>query len=144
MEQIPILKIGPVLIVTIQTELHDRKAEELQEAILRRIQKTGASVVTVDITALEIVDSFIGRVLSETARMAKIMDTRVVLVGMRPAVTITLLEMGLELEGIDSAIDIEDGLKKLGFELRKIESPETRSERETMLAGEEAPDYGDD
>ncbi len=81
--------------VTIQVELHDRMAEDLQRSILEKIDKTGASAVLIDITALEIVDSFIGRVLSESARMARLMGARLVLVGMRPAVTMTLLEMGL-------------------------------------------------
>ena len=121
-EQIPVLKIGPVLIVTIQVELHDRMAEDLQRAILNKINKTGASAVLIDITALEIVDSFIGRVLSESARMARLMGARLVLVGMRPAVTMTLLEMGLGFNEIETAIDIESGLNRLGFELCAIGS----------------------
>ncbi len=119
-EEIPVLKIGPILMVTIQTDLHDRMAEELQASILETIKKTGASAVLIDITALQVVDSFISRVLGDTARMARIMNTKVVLVGMRPAVTMTLLEMGLELPGVETAIDIESGLEKLGYELRKI------------------------
>lgn len=130
-EQIPVLKIGPVLMVTIQSDLHDRMAENLQGAILARIEATGVEAVLIDITALEMVDSFIGRVLSETARMSKIMNTTVVLVGMRPAVTMTLLEMGLELTGIEAAIDVEGGLKKLGFEL-------VRTGRKKKGDGEEA------
>ena len=120
-EQIPVLKIGPVLMVSIQTELHDRLAEEMQEAILQKLHETGAPAVMIDITALEMVDSFIGRVLSETAQMARIMNTQVMLVGMSPAVTMTLLEMGLEMPDIDTAVDIEAGLERLGFELRRIE-----------------------
>ncbi len=119
-EEIPVLKIGPILMITIQTDLHDRMAEELQVSILESINKTDASAVLIDITALPVVDSFISRVLGDTARMARIMNTKVVLVGMRPAVTMTLLEMGLELPGVETAIDIESGLEKLGYELRKI------------------------
>ncbi len=119
-EHIPILKIGSVLMVTIQIELHDRMAENLQMSILDEIKNTGATAVLIDITALETVDSFIARVLSETARMALVLNTRVVLVGMRPAVTMTLLEMGLELSDLETAIDIESGLLKLGYVLRPV------------------------
>ncbi len=123
-EEIPVLKIGPVLMVTIQTDLHDRMAEELQDTILERVGSTGASAVLIDITALQTVDSFIGRILSETARMARIMNAKVVLVGMRPPVTMTLLEMGLEIPDVETAIDIETGLSKLGYALRKIKKKE--------------------
>ncbi len=123
-EEIPVLKIGPVLMVTIQTDLHDRMAEELQDTILERVGGTGASAVLIDITALQTVDSFIGRILSETARMARVMNAKVVLVGMRPPVTMTLLEMGLEISDVETAIDIETGLSKLGYALREIEKKE--------------------
>ncbi len=139
-EEIPVLKIGPILMVTIQTDLHDRLAEELQSALLKKLKATGAFAVLIDITALQIVDSFIGRVLSETARMARIMNARVVLVGMRPAVAMTLLEMGLELTDIDSAMDIESGLDKLGYELRKMD----RNEREPKTLDHEEQNHGDD
>ena len=139
-EEIPVLKIGPILMVTIQTDLHDRLAEELQSALLKKLKATGAFAVLIDITALQIVDSFIGRVLSETARMARIMNARVVLVGMRPAVAMTLLEMGLELTDIDSAMDIESGLEKLGYELRKMD----RDERESKALDHEEQNHGDD
>ncbi len=119
-EHIPILKIGPVLMVSIQTELHDRMAENLQMSILDEIKNTGAAAVLIDITALETVDSFIARVLSETAQMALVLNTRVVLVGMRPAVTMTLLEMGLEFSDLETAINVESGLLKLGYALRPI------------------------
>lgn len=139
-EEIPILKIGPILMVTIQTDLHDRLAEELQIALLEKLKATGALAVLIDITALQIVDSFIGRVLSETARMARIMNAKVVLVGMRPAVAMTLLEMGLELTDIDSAMDVESGLEKLGYELRKMD----RDERESKALDHEEQYHGDD
>ncbi len=132
-EQIPVLKIGPILMVSIQTDLHDRMAEDLQTSILESIEKTGSPAVMIDITALEMIDSFIARVLSDTARAARIMNARVVLVGMRPAVTITLLEMGLELPGIETAIDVENGLERLGYELNHID----RSSETAMSQGEE-------
>jgi len=127
-EEIPVLKIGPVLMVTIQTDLHDRLSEELQNTILERVWSTSASAVLIDITALQTVDSFIGRILSETARMARIMNAKVVLVGMRPPVTMTLLEMGLEIPDVETAIDIETGLNKLGYALREIEKKEDEGE----------------
>ena len=133
-DQIPVLKIGPVLMVSIQTELHDRLAQEMQESILNKIYETGAPAVLIDITSLEMVDSFIGRVLAETARMARLMNTRVVMVGMQPVVAMTLLEMGLEIPEIHTAIDLESGLKKLGYELRSIdphgESAGTKAEND--------------
>ncbi len=139
-EEIPILKIGPILMVTIQTDLHDRLAEELQIAILNKLKGTGALAVLIDITALQIVDSIIGRDLSETARMARIMNAKVVLVGMRPAVAMTLLEMGLELTDIDSAMDVESGLEKLGYVLRKMD----RDERESKALDHEEQNHGND
>ena len=131
--QIPVLKIGPILMVSIQTDLHNRVAEDLQTSILESIEKTGSPAVMIDITALEMVDSFIGRVLTETARAARILNARVVLVGMRPAVTITLLEMGLELPGIETAIDVENGLERLGYEINHID----RSSETAMNQGGE-------
>ena len=120
MEQIPVLKLGPILMVSIQVDLHDTMAENLQDEILYKVKQTGAKAVLIDITALEIVDSFIARILSDTASMVHIMDAEVVLVGMRPAVTMTLVEMGMTLPEIKTAIDIESGLLKLGYELRKV------------------------
>lgn len=122
MSQIPILQVGPVLLVSIQVELNDRLAGELQESVLTRIKETNAVGTLIDITALDLVDSFIGRVLNETARMASIMNTKVVLVGMHPTVAITLLEMGLELDGIETESDVEMGLRALGYELTEIDT----------------------
>ena len=121
MSPIPVLAVGPVLLVSIQVELNDRVAAELQRAVLERIKATGSSGLLIDITAVAVLDSYIARVLSETARMARIMNTRVVLVGMQPEVAITLLEMGLDLSGIDAAIDIERGLEALGYRLIAID-----------------------
>ncbi len=124
MEHIPVLKLGPILMVSIQVDLHDTMAESLQDEVLYKVQQTGAKAVLIDITALEIVDSFIARVLSDTASMVHIMNAKVVLVGMRPAVTMTLVEMGMTLPEIKTAIDIESGLRKLGYELKQIHQAE--------------------
>ena len=96
MSPIPVLAVGPILLVSIQVDLNDRVAAELQQAVLERIRATGTSGLLIDITAVPVVDTYIARVLTETASMARVMDTRVVLVGMQPEVAITLLEMGLE------------------------------------------------
>ena len=117
MERIPLLKIGSIILVSIQTELDDATVEVLQESILTEIDKHEIDGVLIDITTLEIVDSFIARVLSDTARMAHVMNTDVVLVGMRPVVTMTLLEMGLEFPGVRMGMDVESGLEKLGYAL---------------------------
>jgi rsbT antagonist protein RsbS len=113
MERIPILKIGRLLLVTIQVDMHDRLAMALQDDLTARIVKDRATGVLIDISALDIVDSFIGRMISHTAAMAKILDARTVLVGMQPAVAITLVELGLSLEGVRTALNIERGLALL-------------------------------
>ncbi len=113
MERIPILKIGRLLLVTIQVDMHDRLAMTLQDDLTARIVKDRATGVLIDISALDIVDSFIGRMISHTAAMAKILDARTVLVGMQPAVAITLVELGLTLEGVRTALNIERGLELL-------------------------------
>ena len=113
MERIPILKIGRLLLVTIQVDMHDRLAMTLQDDLTARIVKDRAKGVLIDISALDIVDSFIGRMISNTAAMAKILDARTVLVGMQPAVAITLVELGLTLEGVRTALNIERGLALL-------------------------------
>ncbi len=122
MEQIPILKFGPVLLASIQTELNDNKAEQFQDSLLQRVERELIENVLIDITALEFVDSFIIRILYDTAKMARIMDSRTIIVGMRPEVTLTLLEMGFELKDIETAIDIETGLNLLGFAIYPIKS----------------------
>jgi rsbT antagonist protein RsbS len=132
MEQIPILKLGPILMVSIQVDLHDTLAETLQDDILLTVQKTKARAVLIDITALDIVDSFIARVLGDTAAMVSIMDAEVVLVGMQPAVTMTLVEMGITLPKIKTAINIEAGLRQLGYELRRI-YPEEEEDITSLL-----------
>jgi rsbT antagonist protein RsbS len=111
--KIPVIKLGEGLLVPIQVDMTDQMVVDLQNDILAAIERTGAKGVLIDISVLEMVDSFIGRMLSGIARMAAIMDAAVVIVGMRPAVAITLVELGLELKSIDYALDIEDGMAKL-------------------------------
>jgi|SRR5690606_35886642 rsbT antagonist protein RsbS len=113
MERIPILRMGRLLLVTIQVDMHDRLAMALQEDLTSRIVKDRANGVLIDISALDIVDSFIGRMISDTAAMAKILDARTVLVGMQPAVAITLVELGLTLQGVRTALNVELGMKML-------------------------------
>ena len=113
MERIPILRMGRLLLVTIQVDMHDRLAMTLQDDLTTRIVKDRATGVLIDISALDIVDSFIGRMISNTAAMAKILDARTVVVGMQPAVAITLVELGLTLEGVSTALNVELGIKML-------------------------------
>jgi rsbT antagonist protein RsbS len=110
MDRIPILKIGTALLVTIQVDMHDRLATALEEDLSQRIVSTGARGVLIDISALEIVDSFIGRTLANIAAVSRMLDADTVVVGMRPAVAITLVELGLELPGVKTALDAERGM----------------------------------
>ena len=114
--RIPILKVGRVLIVPIQVDMDDQAVIHLQERILSELERTGARGVLIDISLLEMVDSFIGRVLSDIAAMARIMDARTVVVGMQPAVAITLVELGLELRGVDTVLNVDEGIKLLRSE----------------------------
>ena len=113
MERIPILQMGDILLVTIQIELQDDVAQTLQDDLSNRIVTTNAKGVVIDISALEVVDSFIGRIITNTASISSILDARTVLVGMQPAVAITLVELGLSLEGVRTALNVEKGLKIL-------------------------------
>lgn len=120
-KRIPIIKIKNFLIVSIQVDMHDKLAIQLQSQILEEIEKTGAKGVLIDISVLEMVDSFIGRMLSGMASMASIMDAAVVIVGMQPAVAITLVELGLEMPGVDTALNMEKGMEMLERRLREQE-----------------------
>lgn len=117
--RIPIIKIGDYLIVSIQVDMHDRLAMELQSQILEELARTGAKGVLIDISVLEMVDSFIGRMLSGMASMAGIMDASVVIVGMQPAVAITLVELGLEMPNVNTALTMEKGIEMLEQKLRE-------------------------
>ena len=110
MERIPILKLGKALIVTVQVDMHDRLAVALEEDLTNRIVATGAKGVLIDISALEIVDSFIGRMLDNIAAVSRVLDAETVVVGMRPAVAITLVELGLSLNGVRTALNVERGM----------------------------------
>ena len=113
MERIPILRMGEFLLVTIQVDMHDQLALTLQDDLAEKIRKTSAKGVLIDISALEIVDSFIGRMISTIAGLSRIMDAQTVLVGMQPAVAITLVELGLSLPGIRTALNVELGIEML-------------------------------
>ncbi|MDX2213694.1 MAG: STAS domain-containing protein [Oculatellaceae cyanobacterium bins.114] len=113
MERIPILQMGEFLLVTIQVDMHDRLAVNLQDDLTNRISQTHANGVLIDISALEIVDSFIGRILGNIAKMSRVMDAETVVVGMQPAVAITLVELGLSLTGIRTALNVEKGMALL-------------------------------
>jgi rsbT antagonist protein RsbS len=115
MSNIPIYKIGDTLLVSIQTDLQDHDALALQDDLSNKIVSTGAHGVLIDISALEVVDSFIGRMLSTIASVSRVLDARTVVVGMRPAVAITLVELGLSLKGVETALDVERGLAKIGM-----------------------------
>lgn len=113
MERIAILQMGEFLIVTIQVDMHDRLAMTLQEDLTNRITQTHAQGVLIDISALEIVDSFIGRILGNIAKMSRVLDAETVVVGMQPAVAITLVELGLSLTGVRTALNVEKGMALL-------------------------------
>ncbi|HKT80581.1 MAG TPA: STAS domain-containing protein [Vicinamibacterales bacterium] len=113
MERIPILKMGSMLLVSIQVDMHDQLALRLQDDLTTRIAETAASGVLIDISALEMVDSFIGRMLGNIAAMSRVLDAETVVVGMRPAVAITLVELGMSLPGVRTALNVERGMDLL-------------------------------
>jgi rsbT antagonist protein RsbS len=117
MEKIPILRMGKYLLVTIQVDLYDRLAEALESDLVQMVKKTGAHGVLIDISAVSIIDSFMGRIIGNIATMSKILDAETVVVGMQPAVAITLVELGLPLKGVHSALSVERGMELLN---RKI------------------------
>jgi rsbT antagonist protein RsbS len=134
-DHVPILKIGNVLLVSIQIDLSDETALALQDDLSERIVKTGAHGVIIDISALEIVDSFIGRMLSNIASMSRVLDARTVVVGMRPAVAITLTELGLSLSGVKTALNAERA-----FEMLREDSPEEDLLRPGAASDDHTPD----
>ena len=132
MERIPIIKIGPALIVSIQGDMHDRVAVALEDDLTKTIVATGVKGVLIDISTLDAVDSFIGRMLDTISAAAKILDAETVVVGMRPQVAITLVELGLSLSGVKTALNVERGM---AFLQRRLEA--------ASVAGEE-PGAGED
>ena len=113
MDKIPILKLGKYLLVTIQVDLYDRLALNLESDLINMVKNTGAEGVLIDISAVSIVDSFMGRILGNIAQMSKILDAQTVVVGMQPAVAITLVELGLTLTGVHTALNVEKGMQLL-------------------------------
>jgi len=113
MDRIPILRMGEFLLATIQVDMHDQLALQLQDDLTGAIEKKGAKGVLIDISALEMVDSFIGRMIADISGMARILDAKTVLVGMQPAVAITLVELGLSLPGVATALNVERGMELL-------------------------------
>ncbi|HZA97541.1 MAG TPA: STAS domain-containing protein [Gemmatimonadales bacterium] len=128
MERIPILKMGDFLLVTIQVDMHDRLALTLQEDLTARISATSARGVLIDISSLEIVDSFIGRMFANIAAMARVLDAVTVVVGMQPAVAITLVELGLSLTGVRTALNVERGMALLRSSLNQPEEVDGRGD----------------
>jgi len=120
LEKIPILRMGDYLLVTIQVDMHDRLAMTLQDDLTQKISQTSARGVLIDISSLEMVDSFIGRMLANIAAMSRILDAETVLVGMQPAVAITLVELGLSLPGIRTALNVDAGMEVLSSSVNGI------------------------
>ncbi|HET6226256.1 MAG TPA: STAS domain-containing protein [Bacteroidia bacterium] len=113
MEKIPILRMGQFLLVTIQVDLYDQLAENLESDLINMVKKTNAKGVLIDVSSVSIIDSFMGRILGNIATMSKIMDADTVVVGMQPAVAITLVELGLPLKGVHTALNVEKGMELL-------------------------------
>ena len=129
MDRIPILRLRDLLLVTIQVDMHDRLAMQLQDELTARISETGARGVLIDISSLDIVDSFIGRMIANIASMARVLDAQTVVVGMQPAVAITLVELGLTLPGVRTALNVDRGmalLERAPFEDGDQSAPDAR------------------
>ncbi|WP_456311808.1 STAS domain-containing protein [Pseudomonas shirazensis] len=124
MERIPILKMGHFLLVTIQVDLYDQLAENLESDLINTISKHNSKGVLIDISAVSIIDSFMGRILGNIAVMSKIMDAQTVVVGMQPAVAITLVELGLSLNGVISALNVERGMDLLRSKMHNSDNEE--------------------
>ena len=121
MDRIPILKLRNLLLVSIQVDMHDRLAMQLQDELTAKISATGARGVLIDISSLDIVDSFIGRMIANIAAMARVLDAETVVVGMQPAVAITLVELGLNLPGVRTALNVDKGMALLESATRAVE-----------------------
>ena len=121
MDRIPILKLRGLLLVSIQVDMHDRLAMQLQDELTQKISETGARGVLIDISSLDIVDSFIGRMIANIAAMARVLDAETVVVGMQPAVAITLVELGLNLPGVRTALNVDKGMAMLESATRDLE-----------------------
>jgi rsbT antagonist protein RsbS len=120
-DRIPILKLRDLLLFSIQVDMHDRLAMQLQDELTARISETGARGVLIDISSLDIVDSFIGRMIANIAAMARVLDAETVVVGMQPAVAITLVELGLNLPGVRTALNVDKGMALLESAIRDVE-----------------------
>lgn len=134
MDKIPILRMGNFLLVTIQVDLYDRLALNLEADLVQMVSKTNARGVLIDISAVSIVDSFMGRIIGNIASMSKIMDAETVVVGMQPAVAITLIELGLPLKGVHTALNVERGMDLLKSMIGTIEEESEREEDDDYLA----------
>ena len=139
MERVPVLRMGEVLLVTIQIDLQDHVALALQDDLSARIVQTGARGVLIDISGLEIVDSFIGRMLATMASISRLLDAETVVVGMRPAVAITLVELGLSMGGVRTALDMDKGLAMLGVSTRRRDEPDAGRGQQRDEGPEQAP-----
>lgn len=124
MDKIPILRMGHFLLVTIQVDLYDQLAENLEADLISMVKKTNAKGVLIDVSSVSIIDSFIGRILGNIATMSKIMDAETVVVGMQPAIAITLVELGLPLKGVYSALNVEKGMALLKSKILPEEEDE--------------------
>ena len=130
MEKIPILRMGPFLLVTIQVDLYDRLALNLEADLIETISKTNAKGVLIDISVVSIVDSFMGRIIGNIASMSKILDAETVVVGMQPAVAITLIELGLPLTGVHTALNVDRGMDLLRSKIGLYGNLDTESSEE--------------
>jgi rsbT antagonist protein RsbS len=135
MEKIPILKMGPFLLVTIQVDLYDRLALNLESDLIRMVNKTGSKGVLIDISAVNIVDSFMGRILGNIASMSKILDAQTVVVGMQPAVAITLVELGLPLSGVRTALNVEKGMELLQSFIPAEDAGDDENDEDDTIVG---------
>ncbi|MFT3936174.1 MAG: STAS domain-containing protein [Chitinophagaceae bacterium] len=132
MDKIPILRMGPYLLVTIQVDLYDRLALELEADLIKMVDKTNAKGVLIDISAVTIVDSFMGRIIGNIASMSRILDAQTVVVGMQPAVAITLIELGLPLTGVHTALNVDRGMELLRKHIGENEAEITEDDSDAV------------